>query len=213
VRPSDSRRPYRFRARFWRVARRYPHDFRVRIVAVTAVAVCALALVGCRSTEGNQAGASGGITTSASPSPTGTGEQPSPSASEAGGSPTATALPDVCAMLSRTEVSALVGGKPILSVDPDPGPNSPVRYCQWQMSGARLEVQLSSTTPTRFRQDHLNEPAIGGLGDDAFFYSNHLFVRKGSVQIDVYASTAEGTTNDQMVAKALAAIVVARLKQ
>jgi len=116
-------------------------------------------------------------------------------------------------MISRTEVTTLTDGKPILSVDPDPGPGSPVRYCQWQLSGARLGVQLASTTPTQFRQDHPTEPAIGGLGDDAFFYSNHLFVRKRAVQIDVYASTVEGPANDRLVAKALAAIVVARLPQ
>jgi hypothetical protein len=114
-------------------------------------------------------------------------------------------------MISRAEITGLTGGKPILSVDPDAGPSSSVRYCQWQLSGARLEVQLSPTTQARFRQDHPGEPTIGGLGDDAFFYSNHLFVRKGTIQIDVYASTAEGPVNDQQVAKALAAIVVARL--
>jgi hypothetical protein len=114
-------------------------------------------------------------------------------------------------MLSRAEVRGLTGGKPILSVDPDSGPNSSVRYCQWQLSGARLEIQLSPTTAARFRQDHPNEPVVAGLGDDAFFYSNHLFVRKGTIQIDAYASTAEGPTNDKQVAKAEAAMIVARL--
>jgi hypothetical protein len=108
-------------------------------------------------------------------------------------------------------VRGLTGGKPILSVDPDPGPSSSVRYCQWQLSGARLAIQLSSTTAAKFRQDHPTEPAVGGLGDDAFFYSNHLFVREGTIQIDAYASTVEGPTSDQQVAKAAAAMVVARL--
>jgi hypothetical protein len=74
-------------------------------------------------------------------------------------------------------------------------------------------VQLSpTTTPTQFRQDHPSEPTICGLGDDAFFYSNHLFVRKGMIQIDVQTSTVEGPANDKRVAKALAGKVVARLE-
>lgn len=105
----------------------------------------------------------------------------------------------------------MAGGKPILAVTPDPGPNSPVRHCHWQMSGAVVAVQLSATTAVTFRQDHPDEPQVAGLGDDAFQYSNHLFVRKGSVQIDVFASTVEGPTNDQQVAKEVAALVVTRL--
>jgi hypothetical protein len=54
--------------------------------------------------------------------------------------------------------------------------------------------------------------ARDGLGDDAFFYSNHLFVLTGTIQIDVYASTVKGPANDTRVAKALAGMVLARLK-
>jgi hypothetical protein len=174
---------------------------------VTAIA--AFALAGCQATGNTPAGTAAGSTSpSASSSPPATSAQPSESPSDTSA---AVALPDVCAMFSRAEVSDLTGGKSILSVDPDAGPGSPVRYCQWQLSGARLGVQLSATTAAQFRQDHPTEPAIGGLGDDAFFFSNHLFVREGAIQIDVYASTAEGPANDQRLAKAVAAIVVTRL--
>jgi hypothetical protein len=174
------------------------------LAALTVFAT--LALTGCEAAGGVQAGASAG---SASPSgavsspPVATG-QPSPS-------PSATGLPDVCALLSRAEVSTLTGGKSILSVDPDPGPSSQVRYCQWQLSGARLAIQLSPTTEARFRQDHPTEARVPGLGDDSFFFSNHLFVRKGTIQVDVYAGTTQGTAADQQLAKAAAALVLPRL--
>lgn len=179
------------------------------VATVTALAV--LTLTGCQATEGNQAGASGSGTASpsaASTSPSAATVQPTVTPPDTA---TAATLPDVCAMLSRAEVRGLTGGKPILSVDPDPGPSSSARYCQWQLSGARLAIELSPTTATMFRQDHPTEPVVGGLGDDAFFYSNHLYVRKGTIQIDAYASTAEGPTNDQRVAKAEAAMIAARL--
>jgi hypothetical protein len=108
-------------------------------------------------------------------------------------------------------VSTLTGGKSILSVDPDPGPNPSVRYCQWQLMGARLAIQLSATTEERFRQDHPTEARVPGLGDDSYFLSNHLFIRKGTIQVDVYAGTTQGTAADQDLAKRAAAMVLGRL--
>jgi hypothetical protein len=172
------------------------------------VAIAALALTGCQGTGGDQAGASAGTTTAsaAATSPSTDPGQPTASPSGTG------SLPDVCALLSRSEVSTLTGGKTILSVDPDSGPNASVRYCQWQLSGARLAIQLSPTTEARFRQDHPTEARVPGLGDDSYFLSNHLLVRKGTIQVDVYASTAAGATADQELAKAAAAMVLARLR-
>jgi hypothetical protein len=188
-----------------RIRSRYPFGG-----ALAVAAVAALTLAGCQATKGAQAGASGGATSRSAASTVAPPATKQPTTTPSG-TPATGALPDVCAMLSRFEVSGLVGGKPILAVSSDPGPNSSVRYCQWQMSGAQVVIQLSSTTETRFRQDHPNEPRVDGLGDDAFFYSNHLFVRKATIQIDVYASTVEGPANDQKVAKAAAGMAAARL--
>ena len=179
----------------------------------TAVAA-AVALGACQADDGGGAG-----TSPVAPSTVATtgdaGAPPtSAPATDSTVSPPATGrgLPDVCTLLSRAEVTQLTGGKPILSVDPDSlTPAATVRYCQWQLSGARLAVQLSPTTQATFGQDHPGSEAVANLGDDAHFYSNHLFVRKGTIQIDVYASTAEGVANDKRLAKAAAAMVVARL--
>lgn len=118
----------------------------------------------------------------------------------------------MCTLLSRAEVKALTGGKSLLSVDPDGvKPDATVRHCQWQLSGARVAVQLSYTTDTRFRQDHPGAQPVTGLGDEAHFFSNHLFIREGTIQIDVYAGTTEGTAADRRLAKAAAAMIVPRL--
>ncbi|OLB74038.1 MAG: hypothetical protein AUI14_24615 [Actinobacteria bacterium 13_2_20CM_2_71_6] len=108
-------------------------------------------------------------------------------------------------------MSTLTGGKSILSVDPDLGPNASVRYCQWQLAGARLAIQLSPTTEERFRQDHPAKPQVPGLGDDAYFLSNHLLIRKARIQVGVYAGTTQGTDADRDLATRAAAMVLGRL--
>lgn len=135
-----------------------------------------------------------------------------PAAEPATAAPAGRRLPDVCTLLTRAEVTRLTDGKPILAIDPDGlTDTATVRYCQWQLSGARIAVQLAPTTATTFGQDRAGSEPITGLGDDAHFFANHLFVRKETIQVDVYASTAEGVTNDKRVAKSAAAMVVARL--
>jgi hypothetical protein len=130
----------------------------------------------------------------------------------ASSAPAGRLLPDVCTLLTRAEVTRLTDGKPILSIDPDGLTEAAtVRYCQWQLSGARIAVQLAPTTATTFGQDRAGSEPVAGLGDDAHFFANHLFVRKETIQVDVYASTAEGVTNDKRVARSAAAMVVARL--
>jgi hypothetical protein len=189
---------------------------RMRWPYLICTAVAAAVALGACQTDGG-----GGVGTSPDVAPstvatTGDAGAPPPSAPATGSaaSPTAAArgLPDVCTLLSRAEVTQLAGGKPMLSVDPDGlTPAATVRYCQWQLSGARLGIQLSPTTRATFGQDHSGSEPVANLGDEAHFYSNHLFVRKATVQIDVFASTAEGVANDKRLTKAAAAMVVARL--
>jgi hypothetical protein len=191
---------------------RTPYPFRHGLGVAALTTVAAFALTGCQTPEPDgtdvPSATAGPSTVAGSPSTTTGSPTPPPSATTA----SAKALPDVCSLLSRAEVIKLAGGKPMLSVDPDPAaPGATVRYCQWQLSGARLGVQLSYTTDARFGQDRSGAESVTGLGDEAQFYSNHLFVRKGTIEVDVYASTAEGVANDKRVAKEAAAMVVARL--
>jgi len=142
---------------------------------------------------------------------------PTPAASAAGtpaagASPTrGTGLPDVCALLTRAEVSELAGGRQVVQVDPDgAAAGSAVRHCQWQMSGARLAVFVSPTTAAEFTQAHQGHRAVAGLGDAAVFFSGHLFVRKGGLLVDVYATSSDDAAGERF-AKASAEKILGRL--
>ena len=190
-----------------------------RGLALAAVAAAGIiALTGCKIGSGKDA-ASGSKTTPAAATPSasasasgksGSTGSPKPSTSKKSGG--TNALPDVCTLLSRAEVSALAGGKQIVQVDPDDAkPTDTTRYCQWQLSGARLAVFLSPTTATEFTQTHNQGRPVSGLGDGAYFFSGHLYVRKGNIQVDVYASNGNTEADSEKMAKAAAAKVIGRL--
>jgi len=108
-------------------------------------------------------------------------------------------MPDVCTLLTRAEVSALAGGKQVVQVDPDNAkPTDTTRFCQWQLSGARLAVFLSPTTASEFTQEHGTHRKVTNLGDDAAFFSGHLYVRSGNIVIDVYASNGSDDASEKM---------------
>ena len=174
-----------------------------RGLALVAIAAAGLiALGGCKIGGGKDA-ASGNTpaTPSASPSASASGKSgstasPKASTSKKSGS---NAMPDVCALLARAEVSALAGGKQVVQVDPDNAkPTDTTRFCQWQLSGARLAVFLSPTTASEFTQEHGTHRKVTNLGDDAAFFSGHLYVRSGNIVIDVYASNGSDDASEKM---------------
>lgn len=174
-----------------------------RGLALVAIAAAGLiALGGCKIGGGKDA-ASGNTpaTPSASPSASASGKSgstasPRASTSKKSGS---NAMPDVCALLTRAEVSALAGGKQVVQVDPDNAkPTDTTRFCQWQLSGARLAVFLSPTTASEFTQEHGTHRKVTNLGDDAAFFSGHLYVRSGNIVIDVYASNGSDDASEKM---------------
>ena len=121
------------------------------------------------------------------------------------------ALPDVCALLTSAEVSALAGGKQVVQVDPDGAkPGDSVRHCQWQMSGARLAIFLSPTTASEFTQAHGQTQTVPDIGDAAYMSSGHLYVRHGNIQVDVYATSGSEAAGEKL-AKSAAQKVVERL--
>jgi hypothetical protein len=196
---------------------RFPYR---RGLAVAAIATAGLiALTGCRSSgKDDDAAADRAPTTAATaqtPS-TGASAKPTPSAGrEAGGAKSpaaATKLPDVCGLLSKSEVSSLAGGRNVVQIDPDGATEgATTRYCQWQLSGARLAIFLSPTTAAEFTQAHGRSPAVSGVGDEAHLSSGHLFVRHGNVQIDVYSTVSDSNSAAERMAKSAAQKVVDRL--
>jgi hypothetical protein len=142
-------------------------------------------------------------TTSAAPTPGG--------AATPGTTAKAAGLPDVCALLTKAEVSALAGGKQVVQVDPDnAAPDAGTRHCQWQLSGARLAVFLSPTTPSEFTQAHRGHTAVANLGDEAVLHAGHLYVRKGQIVADVYATSSDAAAGERF-AKAAAQKILPKL--
>jgi hypothetical protein len=187
-----------------------------RSLALVAVAAAGLiALSGCKIGGGKDA-TSGTPTTAptaeataqASANPSGKPSAKSSASKKPGGNG---ALPDVCTLLTRAEVSALAGGKQVVQVDPDGAkPGDTVRHCQWQMSGARLAIFLSPTTPAEFTQAHGKTQAVPGVGDAAYLSSGHLYVRHGNILIDVYATSGSDAAGEKL-AKSAALKVIDRL--
>jgi hypothetical protein len=184
-----------------------------RSLALVAIAAAGIiALTGCKIGSGKDAASdtpttpptSGQPNTDASAS---TAKSAKPASPQGGNS----ALPDVCALLSRTEVSALAGGKQVVQVDPDGAkPGDSVRHCQWQMSGARLAIFLSPTTASEFTQAHGQTQTVPNIGDAAYMSSGHLYVRHGNIQVDVYATSGSDAAGEKL-AKSAALKVVERL--
>jgi hypothetical protein len=182
---------------------RSPFRRGLALAALTAAGM--IALSGCDlPIPGTSGAADPTPTASAAPTPTGGAAKPTSSAKAAG-------LPDVCGLLTKPEVSALAGGKQVTQVDPDgEGPDASTRHCQWQMSGARLAIFLSPTSATEFKSTHQGHRAVAGLGDEAVLFSGHLFVRKGGLLIDVYATSSDDAAGERL-AKASAQKILDRV--
>lgn len=129
----------------------------------------------------------------------GTASTPVPStaaATSAAASPPGNAsLPDVCALLTTADVTALTS-RSVTQVDRDGLPaTAPTRHCQWQLANGDLAVFLSTTTEADFK---VRDPAatnVSGIGDEAYSSSGHLYVRSGERQLDVYATGATDAGN------------------
>lgn len=102
-------------------------------------------------------------------------------------------LPDVCTLLSEAEVQELTG-RTVDQVDEDGlDAASPTRHCQWQGADLRLAVFLARTTLEAFTEESGYDGAspVDGLGEAAYTNGGHLFVLDGTVQMDVYTTSAD----------------------
>jgi hypothetical protein len=143
---------------------------------------------------------------------------PTPAASDtaqatpAGAAPSESAasdgtLPDVCKLLSATDVNTLTG-REVRQTDKDAGPSESTRYCQWQLSEGVLAVFLSPTSESDFSVRSESGQDYSGVGDEAYTDSGHLYVRSDKLQIDVYATGAESDDQNLTIAKATATKVI-----
>jgi hypothetical protein len=144
---------------------------------------------------------------SATPPASGAPSAPGPSAVSGMGSVKDTGdIPDPCTLFSKAEVVSLTG-RAITQVDEDgAAAGDPTRYCQWQQDGGQLALFLSRTTKDDFDTAIDGATPVGGVGEDAFQLSGHLYVLYGTVQIDVYsrgASDEQNLTDAEEVAEAV----------
>ncbi|MET0424129.1 MAG: DUF3558 family protein, partial [Actinoplanes sp.] len=115
-------------------------------------------------------------------------------------------IPDPCTLLSEAEATDLTG-RDVTQIDQDgAGAGDTTRFCQWQQDGGQLAVFLSRTTAADFQSTIAGAEPVDGVGEDAFWFSGHLYVLYGTVQIDVYSRGGEDPVNlddAQQVAKVL----------
>ncbi|MEU4158681.1 hypothetical protein [Actinoplanes sp. NPDC026670] len=191
-----------------------------RLVALTAV--LAVAFTGGCGVLGNAAAGASDIASNSTPgsrnskaTPEGKTAEPTPEGKTAEPTPSAkkkhsTDIPDPCTLLDETEVVDLTH-REITQIDEDGGAaGDPTRFCQWQQSGGQLAVFLSHTTPEDFQITIDEAVWVDGVGDDAYAHSGHLYVRSGTVQIDVYSRGASDAKN-LADAKAVAETLIPRI--
>ncbi|GAB7042814.1 MULTISPECIES: DUF3558 family protein [Catenuloplanes] len=118
---------------------------------------------------------------------------------------------DPCDLLTRIEVIALTG-RQVSQIDKDgEDETAAARFCQWQLADGQLAVFLSHTTKTEFARQATTGTPVPGLGDDAFVQSGHLYVRTGTLLLDVYARGGEDAANLK-VAKQVATKILPKLR-
>jgi hypothetical protein len=190
------------------------------IVLVAVAAAAGLALGGCKIQVGEDSPTAGGSPTPvaiASPSPSHSGAAQGSGGGKASGSPRASRSgsgngnpPDACTLLSRAEVSSLTGGKSIAQVDTN-SPGDTERYCQWQLSGARVLVALQPSTRAQFDTTSPEAKTVDGVGGPAYTLSGHLFVYVSGLSVDIYTSSGTDAAGELRLQKQIAAKVLPRL--
>ncbi|GAA0733605.1 hypothetical protein Drose_20605 [Dactylosporangium roseum] len=190
---------------------------RLQLPALTAVALGALALAGCdRPGSGTSAQPSAAPASSAaSAGPSASGVKASPSGRTSGkasgpASRKAAALPDICTLLSKAEVTGLTGEQVTLMTDE--GGGSPAsRYCQWQLSQGQLTVSVIFEDRGGFDTRNKESKPVSGVGDTAYSLAGHLYVWEDGLAVDVYASSESSDAANLGVERQTALKVLPRL--
>ena len=189
-----------------------------RNIVLAAAALGALCLAGCDKEAGTtaakpsaaaQAPSSAAASPAASPAGSGGGKSPSAKASAAG-SRKASALPDICKLMSKAEVGVLTGEQVTLMSD-DGGAASGARYCQWQLSQGQLTIAVNLESRENFDVRNKQAVPVVGVGAAAYSLSGHLYVWEDGRDVDVYVSSESSDAANLAVARRAAAQLLPRL--
>jgi hypothetical protein len=119
-------------------------------------------------------------------------------------------LPDPCTLLSGKQVEGLTG-REVTQIDEDgEEAGAATRYCQWQQAGGQVDIFLTRTTEAEFQTTSPEAEPVDGVGDDAYQLGGHLFVRYGTVSIDVY-SRGDSDEENLSEAKTIAEKVIPQI--
>ncbi|MEV6930583.1 DUF3558 family protein [Dactylosporangium sp. NPDC051485] len=188
-----------------------------RLAPSLAAALAALALTGCAK---HAAGPTAAAVASSQPAPAASATvsapapttAPSPSHASAAASPShaPAALPDICRLLTKAEVTGLTGEQVTLMTD-DGGSSPTSRYCQWQLSRGQLTITVSLETRENFDIRDRQATPVAGVGAAAYSLSGHLFIWEDGRNVDVYASPKSSDAANLAVERRAAAEVLPRL--
>jgi hypothetical protein len=182
----------------------------LRLATVAAVAAAgALALSACGGTDKTPTGGNVAAPTAAASSAAttpGDAAQPTPSTADS-----ASALPDICKLLTKAEVTDLTGEQ--VTIMTDEGGNSPnARYCQWQLSAGQLTVTVNNEDRQSFDVRNQQSKSVDGIGETAYSLAGHLYVYDAGRTVDVYVSSEGSASANLTVEKKTATQVLPRLK-
>jgi len=178
----------------------------MKFSGLAAVAVTTVALSGCGVLQGSGADSGGKAAQAATPAPSATAG----STSGLGSVKDEGDIPDPCTLLTKSDVADLTG-REVSRMDDDGQPaGESTRYCQWQQPGGQLDIFLSRTTASDFTTTIADAVPVGGVGEDAFSLSGHLYVLYGTVSIDVYS---RGDSDEQNLAieKKIAKVLIPKI--
>jgi hypothetical protein len=167
-----------------------------------------LALTGCGKTDSPASAGIGAASTTASRGDPSTVATATPS--DGSTQTSASALPAICTLLTKAEVTSLTGQQ--VTIMTDEGGNSPnARYCQWQLSAGQLTVTVDNESRESFDIRNKQSTPIDGFGETAYTLAGHLYVYDRGRTVDTYASSASTDSGNLTVEKKTAATVLPRL--
>jgi len=186
---------------------------RLRLPALAAVVLGALALTGCAQDSGTTTAAkpSAAAPAASTPVKASTSAKASAKAStSAKASAKPGTLPNICMLLTKADVTGLTGEQ--VTLMSDEGGSSPgARYCQWQLSQGQLTVSVNLETRAGFDTRNKESKSVAGIGEAAYTLAGHLYVFEDGKDIDVYVSSEGSDTANLNVARQTAVKVLPRL--
>ncbi|MDG6107182.1 DUF3558 family protein [Dactylosporangium aurantiacum] len=182
---------------------------RHRTLAATALLTSALSLAGC-----GVLGGAGNTPTPAATTGAAAAKSGAPAATKSAPAPTKSAapagLPDICTLLTRSEVTGLTGQKVTLMTN-EGGDTGGARYCQWQLTSGQLDVTVNVETRQQFDVQNKEAQQVAGIGEAAYSLAGHLYVYAGGKVVDVYATSAGNDAGNLKVERRTAEAVLPKL--